>query len=68
VIRYSVGAPAPGESVFVSDASTSEPRYRLTYKLDPSGVLKGEFAIAPPGQPEAFKTYLTWESRKTPQA
>ncbi len=65
VIRYSIRSPAPGEAVFVSDASASGPRYRLGYKLDPSGLLKGEFAIAPPGQPEAFKTYLTWESRKT---
>jgi hypothetical protein len=64
LIRYAVQAPAPGKAVFVSDTVSGEPRYRLTYEIDPSGTLKGESAIAPPGSPEAFKPYLSWTSRK----
>lgn len=64
VIRYGVSSPAPGEAVFVSEAAAGEPRYRLRYRLLESGVLQGEFAVAPPDAPEAFKPYLTWESRK----
>ncbi len=64
VIRYAVSSPAPGEAVFLSDVVSGEPRYRLRYTLGPDAVLKGEFAIAPPGKPEAFVPYLQWESRK----
>ncbi len=63
VIRYAVTLPATGQSVFVSDVRSGEPRFRLTYRLV-GGVLKGEFEIAPPGTPEAFKPYLTWDSTK----
>ena len=62
VIRYDVRSPAPGEAVFLSDATAGAPRFRLRYRLD-AGTLKGEFEIAPPGS-EAFQRYLTWESRK----
>jgi hypothetical protein len=44
--------------------SPGEPGFRLSYRLEAAGVLKGEFAIAPPTAPEAFKPYLTWESHK----
>lgn len=64
VIRYVVTSPATGEAAFVSEPIAGEPRYRLSYKLTPEGVLKGEFAIAPPGEPPAFKPYLAWESRR----
>jgi hypothetical protein len=66
IIRYAVQTTATGKAVFVSDGVSGEPRYRLTYEIDPPGTLKGEFAIAPPGTPEAFKPYLSWTSRKTP--
>jgi hypothetical protein len=66
LIRYAVHAAAPGKAVFVSDTVSGEPRYRLTYEIDPSGTLKGEFAIAPPATPEAFQPYLSWTSRKSP--
>lgn len=62
VIRYAVLSPGPGRAVFVSDASSGEPRFRLSYRLEATGVLGGEFAIAPPGAPDAFKAYLTWQS------
>jgi hypothetical protein len=54
--------------VFVSELAAGEPRYRLSYQLEPSGLLKGEFAIASPGTPDDFKTYLSWQSRKTKSA
>jgi hypothetical protein len=64
VIHYAVRSPAPGQAVFESDASSGRPRFRLTYKLKATGMLEGEFEIAPPGSPEAYKPYLKWESRK----
>jgi hypothetical protein len=64
VIRYAVQSPAPGQAIFLSDAAGGGPRFRLGYTLTAPDVLKGEFAIAPPGTPEAFKPYLTWESHK----
>ena len=64
VIRYTVHSPAAGHAVFLSEAADGEPRFRLSYKLEPDSVLAGEFEIAPPGTPEAFKSYLTWQSRK----
>jgi hypothetical protein len=65
VIRYAVQSTAPGQAVFLSDAAAGGgPRFRLAYTLTAPGVLKGEFAIAPPGTPDAFKPYLTWESHK----
>ncbi|HXK10920.1 MAG TPA: hypothetical protein VMT70_14825 [Vicinamibacteria bacterium] len=64
VIRYGVDVPTAGQVVFLSESVTGEPRYRLTYRLEGGGKLDGEFAIAPPGVPEAFKTYLSWVSSK----
>lgn len=65
IIRYVVQSPAAGQAVFLSEAASGEPKFRLSYRLDADGILKGEFAIAPPGAADAFKPYLTWESRKT---
>lgn len=68
VVRYSVRSPAVDGALFVSDVAAGEPRYRLSYKLEPSGVLKGDFAIAPPGQPEAFRPYLAWQASRLKNA
>ena len=65
VIRYSVAVNAPGDVTFTSAIVPGTPRFRLSYGLGVNGILKGEFAIAPPGSPEAFAPYLAWESRKT---
>ena len=65
VIRYAVTVAGTGEATFLSDIGNGEPRYRLTYKLAPDGILRGTFAVAPPGTSEAFQQYLAWESRKT---
>lgn len=64
VIHYTVTVAVPGEASFVSDTTSGAPRFRLSYKLGPDGLLKGEFAIAAPGKPDAFARYLVWESRK----
>src|SRR5262245_9580007 len=64
VVRYAVTSPAAGEAIFVSTPSDREPRYRLSYKLAAGGSEAGTFEIAPPGKPNEFKTYLTWESQK----
>ena len=64
VIRYTVKSPAPGEAVFLSDAAAGEPRFRLSYKLESAGVLRGRFEVASPDAPDTFKPYLTWESSK----
>ena len=63
-IRYRVLSPEAGKALFVSDQVENEPRYRIIYLLKPDGTLDGSFEIAPPGQPEAFKPYLTWQSRR----
>jgi hypothetical protein len=65
VIRYSVRSPAPGQAVFLSEATEGGPRFRLSYRLEATGVLKGEFAVAPPGAPEAFQPYVSWDSRRS---
>ena len=64
VIRYALTSPRPGEACLVSEATAAAPRYRLVYTLGEDGVLKGEFAIAPPGKPDGFAVYLTWASRR----
>lgn len=66
VIRYAVTAIAGREAVFLADAIPSSPRFRLTYKLDPTGLLSGRFEIAPPGTPETFSEYLKWTARRAP--
>lgn len=68
VIRYAVTAPGPGRAVFVSEVAAAAPRYRLTYDTAPDGVVKGSFSVAPPGKPDAFTPYLTWDMRRTDRA
>ena len=62
IIRYVVDA-RPGQVVFVSEIRAGEPRYRLTYRQGSSRTLIGAFDVAPPGQPEAFRLYLSWTAR-----
>lgn len=64
VIRYILSSPGPGQAVFLSESNGEGPRFRLSYTLEADGLLKGEFAVAPPGAEAAFRTYLTWESRR----
>jgi len=64
VIRYSVQPREGNRVVFVSDAKTSEPRYRLSYSIAADGVLTGSFEVAAPGSGDAFKPYLSWRARR----
>jgi hypothetical protein len=66
IIRYTAQVRGARDVVFVSEAKASEPRYRLSYSMAADGQLKGQFEIAPPGAPDAFKSYLVWTSRKRP--
>jgi hypothetical protein len=68
VIRYKVTAATAGNVTFLSDPSAPGPRFRLTYKVQEGGAVQGEFAMAPPGAPDAFKNYLSWEMRKQTKA
>ena len=63
VIRYVV-QPRSGGVVFVSETRPGEPRYRLTYTRADDTTITGSFEVAPPGQPDAFASYLTWRARK----
>jgi hypothetical protein len=64
VIRYLVTSTSAGEALFVSDAASGMPRYRLGYRLAADGKLAGRFEIAPPGKPGDFASYLAWEMRR----
>jgi len=66
VIRYLVEARGDRDVVFVSDSKPSDPRYRLSYTARDAGTLVGQFEIAAPGTPDAFKPYLSWTARKRP--
>ena len=46
----------PNTVTFLSEAEPDAPRFRLTYRKEAERV-RVRFEIAPPGQPEAFKTY-----------
>jgi hypothetical protein len=64
VIHYVIQPRGPNDVVFVSQAKTGEPRYRLSYALAANGQLKGSFEIAPAEAPDAFKPMLAWTARK----
>jgi hypothetical protein len=64
-IAYKVTPSSDHEALtFLSDASATQPRYRLSYLKLKNGTSSGRFEIAPPGQSEVFKTYLEWTARK----
>ncbi|HEY6217023.1 MAG TPA: hypothetical protein VIW74_10165 [Pyrinomonadaceae bacterium] len=59
VIRYAIEfSHDENTCTFVSDASTSRPRFRLVYRKIKDGELGIIFDIAPPGAPNNFKTYV----------
>ncbi len=65
VIHYTVSFSADSTAVvFVSEASTSEPRYRLTNTKDGNDKLIITFEIAPPGKPDAFRQYIKASARR----
>ena len=48
----------------VTPPCRNEPRYRLRYKYNGDASVAGQFELAPPGEPESFKPYLTWTGRR----
>jgi hypothetical protein len=68
VIHYTVDPSVDGSAVqFLSDASNSTPRYRLTYTKKSADVVGIQFDIAVPEKPDSFSTYLQATARKTPR-
>ncbi len=63
VIEYQVNSPSDGTVEMVSEAAQDSPRFRLTYTKSDGGSLNIKFEIAPPGHPDAFKTYLEGHAR-----
>ncbi len=63
-IDYAVSAPEPGVVVFLSEAQSGAPRFRMTYRVVTKDALTLTFEIAPPGQPEAFKPYIQAKLRR----
>jgi hypothetical protein len=64
-IRYDVAPAADGNSVrFLSEASASQPRYRLTYRKTAKDRVAIQFEIAPAGQPDRFSTYIQATARR----
>ena len=65
VIHYAAGFLEDRSSVqFVSDASPSAPRFRLTYRKTGSDTVRATFEIAPAGKPESFSSYLEGSARR----
>jgi hypothetical protein len=64
-IHYTAAPAADGNSVqFVSDASASQSRYRLTYRKTGDDRVAIQFEIAPPGKGDAFSTYIEATARR----
>jgi hypothetical protein len=58
-IHYLVEPLPDGKGVqFLSEAQASEPRYRLTYRKTGDDRVAIRFEIAPPGEGDAFSTYI----------
>ena len=58
VIHYVPTFTANKETVtFLSDELPNQPRFRLSYTRRGEGKLAIKFEFAPPGKPDAFKTY-----------
>jgi hypothetical protein len=58
VIHYGVSTPSPGTVIFLSEASTPGPQFRLVYELK-AGVMSGKFQMRMPVKAE-WMSYLEW--------
>ena len=63
VIRYEVQSPAANRLVFLSEAQTGAPRFRLTYVWPQPRTLELTFEIAPPGAAE-FRPFISARLRR----
>ncbi|BDU74259.1 hypothetical protein [Mesoterricola silvestris] len=64
VIRYDATPLPQGEGVAFRSEPGPGPGFRLTYRVRTGGTVAVEFAIAPPGKPEAFAPYVEGTSRR----
>ncbi|HEY3290490.1 MAG TPA: hypothetical protein VGK87_10210 [Anaerolineae bacterium] len=62
VIRYTGTQSTTEEVVFVCQPEEGRPGFRLSYRLDSSGLLHGAFEFGP--QPGVFVPYLAWTARR----
>jgi hypothetical protein len=62
VIHYNVSTPEPDTAVFLSDASTAGPQFRLTYALK-DGIMSGKFHMQMAGRSD-WNSYLQWSGSK----
>jgi len=63
VIRYEVQSTAAKRLVFLSEARTGAPRFRLTYVWPQPGTLELTFEIAPPGAAD-FRPFISARLRR----
>jgi hypothetical protein len=69
VINYAVRPAPDGKSAsFLSEPVPGQPRFRLTYQEMGDNRVDIVFAIAPPGKPDEFRTYLEAKARRTPRS
>ena len=65
VIDYAVEPSEDRNTVqFRSEASSTSPGFRLTYKKTGANALTLKFEIAPPGKPDAFSAYIEATARR----
>ncbi len=65
-IEYSVALDAEAKSAtFTSAVVPNSPRYRLSYIALDENRVKITFAIAPPANPEEFRTYVEGTAKRT---
>lgn len=66
VIHYAATA-TDSAVVFVSEVVSGQPRFRLSYRPAAGGRILIRFEVAPPGQPEAFRTYVEGRAHRQEQ-
>jgi hypothetical protein len=65
VIQYSAVWSADGKTLtFVSDATPTAPRFRMTYRIESADAHVLDFDIAPPGSPDGFKPYVSGKLKR----
>ncbi len=65
VIHYAVEVrPDEGMIRLVSEPNPAAPRFRFVYRKIDEQHVETAFEIAPPGQPEAFSTYVEGRARR----
>lgn len=66
VIEYSAAWSAGGDALtFLSKPASGAPQFRLTYKKVDARTLTVLFEMAPPGQTDAFKPYVSGRMRRS---